>query len=310
MKFWNAIILLITSLALTSCFNTSDELWIEKDGSGRFETTTDLSTLYPFMMMGLEKEAEKTDDEEMHGMEEMDDADAEVKKEDKFKKMFEGLLKAETMDTTFVIQELVQAGLDEKGMTMEDFWAKMDEEMKADESMPDAQKEVLMTMFDKMMNMQFRMQAHKGNQMFKTTLMQSFSNIAELSNLGKDMADVLPYLDNEKTENMTADQLASMDQLFNSFTHIDLKGNTLSIRRSGLDLSSLGDEVAQVEPMMQMFLGNSPYRLVIHLPGKVKKVSAGVEKIDKNTVAIEMPLSDLFDSEKSIDYEITFKGLK
>jgi len=299
MKFWNAIILLITSIALTSCFNTTDELWIEKDGSGRFQTTTDLSSIYPFMMMGLDKVKEEAETE-----------GAEVKKDDKFKKMFEELLKAESMDTTFVIQKLVQAGLDEKGMTMDDFWAKMDEEMKDDKSMPDAQKEVAMAMFDKMLNMQFRMQANKGDQMFKTTLMQSFTDITELSSLGKDVADILPYLDNEKTENMSADQLASMDQLFNSFTHIDLNGNTLRVRRSGLDLSSLGEEVAQMAPMMQMFLGNSPYRLVVHFPGKVKKMSEGVEKIDKNTIAIEMSLSDLFDAEKSIDYEVKFKGLK
>ncbi len=299
MKFWNAIILLIISIVLTSCFNTTDELWIEKDGSGRFQTTTDLSTVYPFMMMGLDKAKEEAETE-----------GAEVKKEDKFKKMLEGLLKAESIDTTFVIQKLVQAGLDEKGMTMDDFWAKMDAEMKADDSMPDAQKEVMMTMFDKMLNMQFRMQANKGNQMFKTTLMQSFEDIAELSNLGKDITGVLPYLDNEKTESMSADQLASMDQLFNSFTHIDLSGNTLRVRRSGFDLTTLGEEVAQMAPMMQMFLGSSPYRLVVHFPGKIKKMSEGVEKIDKNTIAIEMSLSDLFDAEKSIDYEVKFKGLK
>lgn len=309
MKFKNAVILLITSLIFTSCFNTTDELWIEKDGSGHFQTTTDLSSVYPFMMMGLEKEKAAVEDEEMKNDDEAK-KEGKTKKGDEMKEMFENLLKSERMDTTFVIEKLVQAGLDEKGMTMDDFWAKVDEEMKEDESMPDAQKEVMMSMFDKVMNMKFRLQANKGDGMFKTTLIQSFSSVSELSNLGKDMADVLPYLDNEKADNMTADQLASMDQLFNSFTHIDLSGNTLSIRRSGLDLSSLGEEVAQMAPMMQMFLGSSPYRLVVHLPGKVKKMSAGVEKIDKNTVAIEMSLNDLFDAEKSIDYEVTFKGLK
>ena len=109
---------------------------------------------------------------------------------------------------------------------------------------------------------------------------------------------------------ITPDQLATVDQVFNSFAKIDLSGNTLRIRRSGLDLSNLGEEAASVAPMIGMFLGTAPYRLVIHLPGKVKKTSEGVEVIDKKTIAIEMPLSDLFDAEKSIDYEVQFKGLK
>lgn len=299
MKIWNFLLLCSLIFSLSSCFNTNDELWISADGSGRFETTTDLSSVYPFLMMGLESELEKSKKEGQSG-----------ESGDEFKDMFMGMLKGAKIDTTFDVQNIMTSALSKDGMSVDDFWNEMENKLDEEEDMNDAQKEATITMMDQLFHSKLRMQADKENQVFKTTMIQSFESFENFSSLGKDLMEVLPYIDGKGDSPLGANELASMDQLFNSFTQMDIEDGTLRIRRSGLDLSSLGGEMKEVAPMLRMFLGNSPYRLTIHLPGKVKKVSEGVEKIDKKTVAIEMSLDDLFNPEKSIDYQIKFKGLK
>lgn len=59
---FNLMLLLILALSLQGCFSMQEEVWIEADGSGRMEATTDLSSLYPFLMMGLEQELSKEKD--------------------------------------------------------------------------------------------------------------------------------------------------------------------------------------------------------------------------------------------------------
>lgn len=58
-------------------------------------------------------------------------------------------------------------------------------------------------------------------------------------------------------------------------------------------------------------LGDQDYKIVVHLPGKVKKVNSdNATIIDKTTVELVVPMDDLFDSATRIDLDIEFKGLK
>lgn len=295
----NLLILLITTLALQSCLNVNDEVWIESNGSGRMESTTDLSSLYPFMMMGLQQEA-------------VEDMEGEEASGDPFKDMMQGLMAAEEVDTTFEFSSMINSALEKEGLTLDMMMDSLQNSSDADLS--GAQKEAVMGMFEQLSDMSLRMQVNKASSLFKTTNIQNFNSIQDMFSMGDMMTEIMELIGNEGGDSpfgQGGEMDAIMEQLFGAQTAMDLDGNVLRVRRAGIDLSVLGEEFQQNFAMVKMFLGNDPYRLTIHFPGKVKKISSTVaKKIDKNTVMLEMPLDDLFDPEKSIDVEIQFKGLK
>ena len=59
--FWTILILIL--LSFSSCGNYVQEMWIEKDGSGRLKIEVDASAMLEMMdMMGEKKESKNTDD--------------------------------------------------------------------------------------------------------------------------------------------------------------------------------------------------------------------------------------------------------
>jgi len=300
-KFLPILTLLIASFALTSCFNASEELWIDSDGTGRYESTNDFSSLYPFMLMGLQQGDTG------------DSATEEEEDEKDFENDMKRLLLAEKTDTVFDLSGIFAAAAAEKGVTLDQMMAEMEAEMKADDTMPEDQKEAIFGMIKGLMDMKLRMQASQAEQMLKTTSIQRFQNLNELTNFGETMSGLIPLLAGAGG-GVPTEALGAMDQLFNSMTQFDLDGRTLRIRRAGIDLQALAGDNAEAQQsigMLKMFLGNQPYRLVVHLPGKVKKISSDyVTKVDKTTVALEIPMSELFNPDLRVDAEITFKGLK
>ncbi|RME93171.1 MAG: hypothetical protein D6772_16165, partial [Bacteroidetes bacterium] len=298
-KFLPILTLLIASFALTSCFNASEELWIDSDGTGRYESTNDFSSLYPFMLMGLQQGDTG------------DSATEEEEDEKDFENDMKRLLLAEKTDTVFDLSGIFAAAAAEKGVTLDQMMAEMEAEMKADDTMPEDQKEAIFGMIKGLMDMKLRMQASQAEQMLKTTSIQRFQNLNELTNFGETMSGLIPLLAGAGG-GVPTEALGAMDQLFNSMTQFDLDGRTLRIRRAGIDLQALAGDNAEAQQsigMLKMFLGNQPYRLVVHLPGKVKKISSDyVTKVDKTTVALEIPMSELFNPDLRVDAEITFKG--
>ncbi len=297
----NLSLLLILALGLQGCFSMADEVWIEADGSGRFEATTDLSSMYPFLMMGLQEEMGKEKD-----------GDGKAESGDPMTAMMKGMLTSEEVDTTFDFQDMMSNAMAEDGMDWEDMLDSL-RTTPATEDFTEEQREVVLGVFDEMADMRMRIRSSQADQIFKTTSIQDFTSVNDMGSTGGLMAKIMELAAAEEGGPLGQGEEmdAIMQQLTNAQTQLDLDGNTLRIRRSGMDVSLLGEEFTQNFAMIKMFLGNEPYRMLIHFPGKVKKISSSVaEKVDKNTVAIEMPLDDLFDPEKQIDVEIQFKGLK
>lgn len=296
----NLTLLLMLALGLQGCFSMQDEVWIEADGSGRFEATTDLSSMYPFLMMGLQEELNKEKD-----------GDGKAEDSDPMTSIMKGMLMAEEVDTTFEFQDMMAEAMAQEGMN----WEEMLDSIRnapATEDFSNDQRQVVLGVFEEMADMKMRIRSSKSEQVFKTTNIQDFSSVDEVGSSGGIMSKIMELAAADKSGPMGQGEEfdAIMQQMTNAMTQLDLDGNTLRIRRSGMDVSIFGEEFTQNFAMVKMFLGNDPYRMVIHFPGKVKKISSSVaEKLDKNTVAIEMPLDDLFDPEKQIDVEIQFKGL-
>ncbi len=300
------MLLLILALSLQGCFSMQEEIWIESDGSGRMEATTDMSSFYPFLMMGLEQEMAKEKDGDGKpegGME---------KDSNPFTAVMKDVMAAEEVDTIFNFREMIESGLGEEGMT----WDMMMDSIRnspSDVDMTDEQKDMAVDIMEEIADTRVRMQASKEEQMFKWTSIQDFANVEETGSMGNSFMEMMNMMEGASGQGFGQDDEmdAMMSQMMEAQTSLQLDGNTLRIRRAGMDLSMLGEEAEQSLGMIKMFLGNEPYRMVLHFPGKVKKISSPMaEKIDKNTVAIEIPFNDLFDPETMIDVEVQFKGLK
>lgn len=305
-NFCNLMLLLILAIGLQGCFSMQEEVWIEADGSGRMESTTDLSSFYPFLMMGLEEELSKEKDGDGKP-----DADGMVEDDgDPFTDMMKEAMRAGELDTTFNFRDMIASAMEEDGMD----WDMMMDSLRnspGDEEMTEQQKDMMVDMMEGFADMRIRMQTSKEDQIFKMTNIQDFVSVEEAGSMGSSLMEMISMMEGG-TSDFGGDEVdAIMSQMFDAQTSMDIDGNTLRVRRAGMDLSLLGDEAEQSIAMIKMFMGNEPYRMILHFPGKVKKISSDIaEKVDKTTVAIEIPFTDLFDPETLIDVEIQFKGLK
>ncbi|MEL7425702.1 MAG: hypothetical protein AAFN81_22110 [Bacteroidota bacterium] len=304
---FNLMLLLILALSLQGCFSMQEEVWIEADGSGRMEATTDLSSLYPFLMMGLEQELSKEKDGDGKSEEGMEEDG------DPFTAIMKDAMRADKIDTIFNFREMIEDGLKQKGMT----WEMMMDTMRSgpnEEGLTEEQQDMAADIMEEIADTRIRMQADRDEQTFKWTSIQDFISVEETGSMGNsimEMMNMMEEISGEAGLGQRDEMDAIMSQLFEAQTSLQIDGNTLRIRRAGMDLSMLGDEAEQSMGMIKMFLGNEPYRMILHFPGKVKKISSPIaEKVDKTTVAIEIPFNDLFDPETLIDVEVQFKGLK
>jgi hypothetical protein len=302
MKFLsNLLILLMLGTMLSSCINVNDEVWIESDGTGRFESTTDLSSVLPFMAMGMQQEMEKAKEE---------GAGADDNPMTAFMEM---AMSGEAVDTVFNFRSMLEQSLAAEGKSWEMLMDSL-ENASLDGEMTEAQRESMLGVFQTISDMKIRMQVDQEAPLFKTTNIQQFANLNELSSMGESISEMTKLMEaGEGAQSPLGgdDASAMLEQIFGGQTLMDLDGDVLRIRRAGFDLSALGEEVEQNMAMIKMFLGDEPYRLTIHFPGKVKKISSDmIKKVDKKTVMLEIPLNDLLDPEMRFDATVKFKGLK
>lgn len=304
-RFMPFLTLLTVLFLFNSCGTSSEELWIESDGSGRLEIGSDLSNMYPLMMMGLEKELDKGEDEETMA----------TGSNEKQKNQLMAFFKRPNLDTLINLQDLLMATAPEKfGTSEEDFWNTLEAEMRADDTMPEGQKQAIFDMLKNLLSWDIKFQTDQEKQFFRTATVQSFDNLSNIHDWVNDMvefAEEMAKNDEDGTGEMK--ELAVVKDILGGggMTNYELIDDELHITRKGQDMGTMlgeNEEAQQAMMMMKMFLGNKPYKITVHLPGKVKKISdPNATIIGKKTVEIEIPQEDLFDPEKELDIRIKFK---
>lgn len=292
---------LFAMIFLASC-STTEEIWINSDGTGRFAYHMDMSGLYPFLMMGLQQELAPSENPE--------DSDGalppdSVVERDAAKDAMDQLLARESLDTIIYVDKLVNQLLSKEGMTVDDLWQKLRDE--ENEDMTKAEKDKFIGAFQDMMDMDIRLQMDQKASKFVFTLGQAFSDPNEAFDFLGTLMELL-----EKTgQGGDAEKLAAVKDGLNSTTQYELKGSRLNISRKPTNLDALQEEGGSEQmAMMQMFMGSSTYKLVIHLPGKVKSADFKGAEVDGQTVTVEMPLSDLYNEKGALDFDIKFKPKK
>ncbi len=283
---------------LSSCATTQEELWIEPDGSGRFVSTTDISAMYPFLMMGMMQEEEDEEEEQTEG-------DATEPK-DAMDMLMENLLKQEKVDTVISLSGMMKEELPD-GKTLEMMIDSMKQVPASEQGVTEEQKKMGIRALEGMMDLKMRLQASQPEQMLKFSTIQDFTEVEDFSNFG----DMIEEMGQMMGESPSGDAIS--DMMGSGTTSFSIDGKVLQISRKGMDMGELGEgeEAAETMAMMQMFMGDEPYRLTIHFPGKVKKVkSEYAERVDKRTVVIEIPQEKLYDPEFEFNLDVKFKGLK
>jgi hypothetical protein len=284
-------LVLSVTLMLTSCSSNEEELWIEADGSGRYESTIDLSGLYPFILMGLNSEEEE-----------------EGEAEDPFTKMMEGLLQSESVDTLINFSDMIARELNKEGKTLDMLLDSLQSVDIEKAGITEAEKEANLKMFREMTNIKLRMQVKKSASLFKITTINTFDDIAEFEQGGNFMETMMGMRDNAAM----GGQSEMIEDVLGAQTQFALSGKTLNVSRRGQDMGDMSEEDKQQMQMVEGMLGDEPYRLTIHFPGKVKKKlnSKYATRVDKETVVIEIPQKDLKNPDMKLDLGIRFKGLK
>ena len=300
MRFLKTLIFMVIAFSMTACFNTREDLWINADGSGHHELSYDLSNMASFIKMGMADKLKKTKSDS-----------TSTKKDDKTPDFIKRMMSGEKLDTIIRVKDLAEAELQKEGLSWEDAKQEIYGEMEQKESMTEEVKASLGKLMDRLFTFELHLESNLDKNIFKFGFKQQFENLESFSSLGKDTGVLFEYFNKIKGaegKEISPDKLSAFLEVFNSTPMYELDGKVLKIKRRGLDLSALGEEGESQMSMIGMMMGAETHKLVVHLPGKVKRIhSDDVKKIDKKTIVIETPVADMYDPEKRLNAEITFK---
>lgn len=289
-------------MAFSSCANNVEEVWINNDGSGKYEMTQDLSQLLPFAQMMM-----------MAGDEEGGDDGGEENVKDAGMSKLKEIFARGVVDTSFVIEDLAKEMSAKKGETfsLQKMKDKMYDEAATDGfQMTKKQKEALGNLMESVVKSTLNIKMDVDRNLLKLTTSQRFggfdkmmfSNLDELFNMFAD-ADV-------SSANEDLAKIQQAKQMLGSIPKYKVKGNTVYVTRDALDLESMDAEQKQSFQMMQGMMGQSDYKTIIHVPGKVKGVNQAGATYKGSTVTWTIPYADLYDPKKDLDLRIKFKPKK
>ncbi len=279
-------------LIFASCASNSEEIWIESDGSGRYQSTQDASSMVPLLKMAMMSDEMKKN--------------ANSEDSNPFTDLFKS---GNKIDTTFRFWQIMEDEARKKGETVPTRES-LKEKMMADEKGTEEEKEMVWKVMEGFMDMDMRMQVDLDNDLFKMTMSQDFSSLDNMmfSNFG-DMLDLVSKYD-EDFDASNMEELEMAKSMMGSMPKYELTNNTLTISREPIDLSKLDDETRMGLEMMKGFMSNNEYTTTIHLPGKVKGVSQKNATYKGSTVTWTLPFDAMYDKNANLDLEVKFKGKK
>lgn len=287
---------LIAILVTTSCSNYTEELWINKDGSGSSQVTRDMGEMLPLLQLAMLSggDDEKSDSSGNMGMK-------------MAKSVAQSILERGKIDTTIIVADLVKSVMNKNKQDQMSI-TRMREQLAQSSDISSDDKKMFGQILEEVLTTRIRFQLDTEKDLLRLTTDQSFSSVENriAGSFGKIFELVNKFLPGEEGK---AQEYLDMAKTFkDSAPRYAFTDNSFSIHRSGLDLSSGGQQLEQGEQMAKGFLGESKYRMIIHVPGKVKSVNVPGATFSKNTVTWEIPLTDLIEANKNLDINIDYKG--
>ncbi|MEO1517720.1 MAG: hypothetical protein AAFV95_22045 [Bacteroidota bacterium] len=276
---------------LSSCSSTTEEVWINPDGSGRSKTSSDMSAMLPFLTMAMQQEDQEKGESPAEGDQEANPLDF----------LNDVLKEGRAIDTILTFDSFVEEEMKKDNITKEELMEHLAEEDGEEAKM--AKK-----LMDEITGVQIRLQLDPSKDLFNMSFTQPFKHID--STLNSTLADMMQMSDPGNRTNQSPSQVDQFDAFMGGMAEYELKKKCLIVKRKPVDLSKMEGEEAEAVGMMQSFMKDSKYTMVIHLPGKVRKVDHPDATFEGNTVRLEFPFLDMYDPEKNLEMEIKFKPNK
>ncbi len=300
----NIILLAVsaTILLFSSCSNNVEEIWVNGDGTGKYEMTQDLSQLLPFVQMAM-----------MAGEGDEDTPESEKSAKDQGMSKIKEIFARGVVDTSFVIEDIAKEMAAKKGETfsLEDMKQKMyNDAGKEGVELSAKEKETLGGFMESLVKSTLRIKMDSDKNMLKLTTSQRFNGLDKMlfSSL-TDLFDIVAQKDMSASSG-DLEKLQQAKNMMGSIPKYEVKNNTLYITRDAIDMESMDPEAKQNFNMMKGMMGQSNYKTIIHVPGKVKGVSQNAATYKGSTVTWEIPYNDLYDTSKDLDIRIKFKPKK
>ncbi len=249
-RLTNAILILIASIIISSCTIT-EEVWIEKNGSGRYQMQMDLGQMLPMIAMM----------DTTGGLDDVETKDTVIH--------FSAFSEADSFDLSEVerpellekVSVRIKMNMDNSEMIMS-----------------------LATDFD-----------------YLEQITEIFQQVSKIKNLKKEKSDNPTSMDNIL-------DLANEDGIGMTWRKGKLSRTEQTMDND--DMKKLGgSEMDEGEmAMMESMFGGMEYKTIVHLPGKIKKVSDPNAVIEgKKTVIFTYDLAEILKKGKYGAFEISYK---
>lgn len=300
MNAFKFIVLGIIAFGLFTCRSTHDELWLNPDGGGTIETSTDFTVMIPFLAMGL-------------------DFHQDTLQEDSPILMFKNLLSREKVDTIIEMRIPLEYYLvTMEGRTYEGLLQDMERELLTYGEVPDSVKTSLSNIINFIDELKFRLELDKTEGSFFTGVIFDFPHYETITSLGEDLLDLGYFLENKKVENDEkrpgSSALGFLELFYLPLTtmpQFEIEGNYFRYNFHGNNLSTFTTEGGiGMANMISQMMGADEYTMTVHFPGKIKKINSGndsVKKLDRETIRINTSFDDLNDPDYKVDLEVKFK---
>jgi len=288
MKNIKTLFIALIGIALfSSCSDVENEIWINKDGSGKLEVKYDMSSMLEMASMfeGMGDEMKENDGMEYEGEEEDSDGGLDdVKSFDDIMAQMSDPSKMEDIDTTFNVYEV------------------MPDSVKRTVKNPDSFKKININIV-----------SNKAESVAKFGLNFEYDSYDELTEMFESFAEMDKDSDATKKEK-------SLDKLKGMITNYeaDLKKGIITIPSQDftedfLDENltggkDLGDMDEESMGMMQMLFGDASIVTKMHLPGEVISCDDPNADIFGNQIRFKDSFMDLMKNKKTKGRVIKFKS--
>jgi hypothetical protein len=286
----------VTLLAylLTSCTSDLEEVWIEPDGAGRVSYHTDLSGIYPFLLLSIQAQLEKDPDS-------LDESDRQLI----------AFFNREQLDTTILFADIfAEAMEDAPGDGIGDLFRNIDN----DSSLNADQKDLIKGILGDLATMEFNINANRDAGDLAVRSTQFFTELSDYASFGSELSEVIELVAAESDSLDAGEaQLAAqaIGGMFGGSTRYQLDGNTLRVFRPAdvpfNEQDNLDSDINRAMAMAMFSSSDEDYEILLHLPGKIRSVSYPDAEINKRerTVRVRIPAEQL---DEDVEFSIVFKS--
>ncbi len=294
-----ALSALLLLLLLSSCGTSTEEVWLNADGSGRYEMNYDASEMFGMLaMMGIE-DKEPTQEE----------LDPNAPFDPKL--ALQQALAQGQLDTVMNFYDILP---DSARLLVTDratLRAKLESNGRVvDEPYLDTVQQLMQSL----LNFNLVAEVDKAAEKLIMGFRINFEKPHDIRGIFQSLAALKALTPDEEATGGTG---GGMDDKMSHATDYTLQGNTLMIRQAAnpaLDelIESMRSSEAdmdedQLQQMLKM-LGLDKHEVIVHLPGKVKNVEgANYRTLDENTVAFDLDYKELVREGKPFSANVKFK---